>query len=221
MKDTNKYFNVSFMEMIILSLLLHVSLLIIVPRIDMNALMIPEVLDIQITMEEPQVKLPDPPKPIEKKEVIKKELKKIEPKKVQEDLPSIKEKEVPVEAHEEPVQEPQKIQEEQVLSPKINPEAIQKITDTYTNVLTRAIAAEKKYPKLAQMRQWQGEVLLKIEINPDGELVGAKIQKESRYKILNEEAIAMVNRASPFPKPPEDLQKSIFTVIVPISFKLE
>ena len=77
MKDTNKYFNVSFMEMIILSLLLHVSLLIIVPRIDMNALMIPEVLDIEITMEEPQVKLPDPPKPVEKKEVIKKELKKL------------------------------------------------------------------------------------------------------------------------------------------------
>jgi protein TonB len=221
MDKNNKYFNLSFIEMILLSLLLHASLLIIVPQIKINALKMPEILDIEITMDEPKIKLPDPPKPVEKKEVIKNEPKKVAPQKIVEELPSIKEKEVPPEALKEPIQEPQKIQEEQVVSPQKNTEAIQQMTDTYTNVLTRAIAAEKKYPKLAQMRQWQGEVLLKIEISPNGELVSANIQKESRYKILNEEAIAMVKRASPFPKPPEDLQKSIFTVIVPISFKLE
>jgi len=56
---------------------------------------------------------------------------------------------------------------------------------------------------------------------PNGNLVKTDILEKSRYKILDEEAINMVKRAAPFPKPPEELQSRNFTVLVPISFKLE
>ena len=220
---TQKY-EVKFLETIILSLLLHGSLLIIIPKMQHDDIAIPEILTVEIDLTQPeppkiieQPKKIDPPKPEKKPEPIK-ELAPIQ-EKVIEELPEPVIEEITEFTEPEEIAPIEKVQE--YIPPQASPEVVKKITDSDTNQLTRAIAKQKKYPKIAQMRQWQGEVLLNIEIDPQGNLVKANILEESRYKILNNEAIDMVKRASPFPQPPEELRLKNFTVLVPISFKLE
>jgi protein TonB len=87
--------------------------------------------------------------------------------------------------------------------------------------LTKAIAKQKKYPRIAQIRGWQGEIIIDLEIDGQGNLIKSKIKQRSKFKILDDEGMDMVKRASPFPKPPKELESKVFNVIVPISFKLQ
>ena len=223
MPATQKY-EVKFLETVILSLLLHASLLVIIPQMQLDDIVVPEILNVEIdlTQTEPpkiieQPKKIDPPKPEKKPEPVK-EIAPIQ-EEVIEELPEPIVEEITEFIEPEETAPIEEVQE--YIPPQPSPEVVKKVTDSYTNQLTRAIAKQKKYPKIAQMRQWQGEVLLNIEIDPQGNLVKADILEESRYKILNNEAIDMVKRASPFPQPPEELRLKNFTVLVPISFKLE
>jgi protein TonB len=223
MPATQKY-EVKFLETVILSLLLHASLLVIIPQMQLDDIVIPEILNVEIDLTQPeppkiieQPKKIDPPKPEKKPEPVK-EIAPIQ-EEVTEELPEPVVEEITEFIEPEETAPIDEVQE--YIPPQPSPEVVKKVTDSYTNQLTRAIAKQKKYPKIAQMRQWQGEVLLNIEIDPQGNLVKADILEESRYKILNNEAIDMVKRASPFPQPPEELRLKNFTVLVPISFKLE
>lgn len=220
---TQKY-EVKFLETVILSLLLHASLLVIIPQMQLDDIVVPEILNVEIDLTQPeppkiieQPKKIDPPKPEKKPEPVK-EIAPIQ-EEVIEELPEPVVEEITEFIEPEETAPIEEVQE--YIPPQPSPEVVKKVTDSYTNQLTRAIAKQKKYPKIAQMRQWQGEVLLNIEIDPQGNLVKADILEESRYKILNNEAIDMVKRASPFPQPPEELRLKNFTVLVPISFKLE
>ncbi len=223
MPATQKY-EVKFLETVILSLLLHASLLVIIPQMQLDDIVVPEILNVEIDLTQPeppkiieQPKKIDPPKPEKKPEPVK-EIAPIQ-EEVIEELPEPVVEEITEFIEPEETAPIEEVQE--YIPPQPSPEVVKKVTDSYTNQLTRAIAKQKKYPKIAQMRQWQGEVLLNIEIDPQGNLVKADILEESRYKILNNEAIDMVKRASPFPQPPEELKLKNFTVLVPISFKLE
>ena len=223
MPATQKY-EVKFLETVILSLLLHASLLVIIPQMQLDDIVVPEILNVEIDLTQPeppkiieQPKKIDPPKPEKKPEPVK-EIAPIQ-EEVIEELPEPVVEEITEFIEPEETAPIEEVQE--YIPPQPSPEVVKKVTDSYTNQLTRAIAKQKKYPKIAQMRQWQGEVLLNIEIDPQGNLVNANILEESRYKILNNEAIDMVKRASPFPQPPEELRLKNFTVLVPISFKLE
>ena len=223
MPATQKY-EVKFLETVILSLLLHASLLVIIPQMQLDDIVVPEILNVEIDLTRPeppkiieQPKKIDPPKPEKKPEPVK-EIAPIQ-EEVIEELPEPIVEEITEFIEPEETAPIEEVQE--YIPPQPSPEVVKKVTDSYTNQLTRAIAQQKKYPKIAQMRQWQGEVLLNIEIDPQGNLVKADILEESRYKILNNEAIDMVKRASPFPQPPEELRLKNFTVLVPISFKLE
>ncbi len=91
----------------------------------------------------------------------------------------------------------------------------------FSNILARHIAKFKMYPKIAQMRGWQGELVLEVKLNGDGELISSKIVKGSGFDVLDNEGLEMVKRASPFPMPPEILKGKSFSILVPIRFKLE
>jgi protein TonB len=91
----------------------------------------------------------------------------------------------------------------------------------FSNVLARHIAKFKLYPKIAQMRGWQGDIILEVKLNGNGELIASKIVKGSGFDVLDNEGLDMVKRASPFPLPPEILKGKSFSILVPIRFKLE
>ncbi len=90
----------------------------------------------------------------------------------------------------------------------------------YGNLLAREIAKYKQYPKIAQMRGWQGEVILELQLDSNGKVISSKIHESSTFEALDKQALEMVKKAT-FPAPPDALRGHSFNILVPVSFKLE
>ena len=71
------------------------------------------------------------------------------------------------------------------------------------------------------MRGWQGEVLIDLKLDGSGNVLATRIESSSGVEILDKQALEMVKKAAPFPKPPDILSASTFNILVPVSFKLE
>lgn len=91
----------------------------------------------------------------------------------------------------------------------------------YGSVLSREFAKHKQYPRIAQLRGWQGTVRLELKIDASGTVTSSTVAESSGFEILDKQALEMVRKASPLPQPPEALRGQEFTLIVPVSFKLE
>jgi protein TonB len=91
----------------------------------------------------------------------------------------------------------------------------------YGGLLTREIAKHKQYPNVARMRGWQGEAMIELKIDSNGQLLSSRIVTSSGYEVLDKQGLEMVRKASPFPPPPTALRGRNFEILVPVSFKLE
>lgn len=91
----------------------------------------------------------------------------------------------------------------------------------YGSTLWGAISKHKQYPRIAQMRGWEGETVVELLLDGNGKLKSKKIIQSSGYDSLDKQALEMVEKAAPFPAPPEVLRGSNFSIKVPIPFKLE
>jgi protein TonB len=101
------------------------------------------------------------------------------------------------------------------------PQQISSAKGNYGELLARAFAKHKQYPRLAQMRGWQGTTRVRLEIGADGNVIGTSIDESSGHDILDRQALEMVKKATPLPLPPETLREQAFSIIVPITFRLE
>jgi protein TonB len=77
----------------------------------------------------------------------------------------------------------------------------------------------KRYPAMARMNRWEGKVVLKAVIKEDGSIVDLAIVESSGHAVLDEEALEVVNRASPLTLK-HDLGQPQVTVQIPISYAL-
>jgi protein TonB len=226
------------------SILLHFFLVLVLPRFEIEAPKIPEVLTVELVEKVQPEPVPEPapipePEPQPEPEPVKPEpvKPKITPKAVVKPSPE------PVEVNEEPapMTPPSDIPEVIAVAPKpealptpnpVPPPVIPKPTtpspaqisdanDQYGNTLWGAISKYKKYPRIAQQRGWQGEVVVELSLDGNGKLKSKQILQSSGYDSLDQQALEMVEKALPFPQPPEALRGSNFTIRVPIPFKLE
>ena len=77
-----------------------------------------------------------------------------------------------------------------------------------------------RYPKIAQMRQWEGVVLLEVQVLANGSAGNIKILKSSGHEILDESAIEQVKSWHFIPAHRGD--KTVEDAVrVPVSFKLK
>ena len=229
---------------IVASILLHVLLAVALPSFNFDSVKkIPQVLKVELLapkVPEPvQEIMPEPAKPEPIKQVVKAEpVTKPITKKV-EALSPVKEEYTPpptavidtepkVIAVEPKADSPTPVETTPVVAEpviKAKPEVSQVDIDNaigeYGSVLGRAIAKYKSYPKIAQMRGWQGECLLDIRMDGNGNVISAKVRDSSGHEALDNQALEMVRKASPLPTPPEALRSRTFNITIPVSFKLE
>ena len=194
------------------SIAIHIILMIGLPEFN-RPLLTPQVMSVTISsspIQQPIEKI-ETPEPVKKVEPVKKKITPIIDKNattVAQPVP----KEVTPPA---PAEVISKI-------PNIVPqEQVTQYLESYSSLLANAIAKYKQYPKIAQMRGWQGTVIADLEIDSKGSVMSVKIKKSSTYEVLDNEALEMIKKASPFPPPPENLRGKNFNGLVPISFKLE
>ena len=211
---------------IICSILLHAFLVVVIPNLNFEKAKLRQVLNIEL------VKTPEPPPfipPAPKHPEIKTQ-------------PTIKTLTKPTRSTE--AQPPPAVVQTEVLAvaPKVDvspsppapiliPEPPKLIVPSqaeinaalngYNNALWGKIGKYKQYPKIAQMRGWQGEVIVELLLDGNGKLKSKKIITSSGYEVLDKQALEMIDKAAPFPSPPEALRASSFSITVPIPFKLE
>jgi protein TonB len=91
----------------------------------------------------------------------------------------------------------------------------------YTKSLSEVFARYKEYPRIAEMRGWEGSVTMRLRVAPSGRLIGADLYKSSGYEALDKQAMTMVSRVGVLPAPPEGLNAAEVPVLVPINFRLQ
>lgn len=64
----------------------------------------------------------------------------------------------------------------------------------------------KRYPPDAERRGVRGEVVVRFKVDETGQVIFSEILKSSGSSILDDEALALVKRASPFAAPPPGVE---------------
>ena len=205
--------------MLILSFLMH---FLVFQNLHIDPKPIVKKLDLELIMEivKPKPKELPPPKPIVKeppplpKPVIEQPL--------PPPLPQAKElepiKEPPVLPPEDIV--PIDMPREETVAPKIDPLQEAKIIEDYGQLLAAHISQFKRYPRIAQRRGWEGELTLEVRLDKHANILNIMILNKSNYDVLDQEAIKMIERSKPLPKP-TNLTSETFTVFIPIKFGLQ
>jgi protein TonB len=91
----------------------------------------------------------------------------------------------------------------------------------WQGLLLARLEQAKHYPMAAQERRQQGVVLLHFTMDRDGQVLTADIRKSSGYDLLDQEALALIRRAQPLPKPPPDVIGDPIALAVPVEFFLK
>ena len=204
--QTHSFQSIDLKWLIILSTILH---LLIIMNIQINKKPIDIPLEIDIVLE----KIIQPPPPVEKlPEILPVEPIKFDP--IPEPMVQEIEDIQPDIANTIPIQNSTVVPEK-----SIDVRAQQKVIESYGALLTRHISAFKKYPRIAQRRIWEGDILLELTLNNNSKILNIKVINESKYEVLNKEAVAMIERAQPLPKA-NNIKSETFKVFVPVAFKL-
>jgi protein TonB len=91
----------------------------------------------------------------------------------------------------------------------------------YAKSLSEVFARYKEYPRIAELRGWEGSVTMRLRVAPSGRLIAAELYESSGYDALDKQAMRMVTRVGVLPVPPEGLNAAEVPVLVPINFRLE
>ncbi len=85
------------------------------------------------------------------------------------------------------------------------------------SVIREAILSYLRYPPIARRMGWEGTVLVRFTLLPDGRLGESRVEKGSGHKVLDRSALEAVKLAhKDFPKPREKV-----TLVIPIVYRLE
>ena len=79
----------------------------------------------------------------------------------------------------------------------------------------------KRYPDAARSRRAQGIVVVAFRLDSAGRIVTSHVTKSSGSQALDEEALAVLQRASPLPAPPEQIAGPMLDLVLPIQFRIK
>jgi protein TonB len=162
---------------------------------------------------EPEVALPKPQP--EKKEEPEKE----EPKE------AAAEKQSPAEASEQQIATaPPRVEAQPAPSSAPSPgqaASIARAQASWQKGLVGKLNRFKRYPDAASRRGIKGVAMVRFTVDREGQVVASEVLKSSGSPILDEEALALVKRASPFPLPPNVIPDAFLASDVPIWFGMK
>lgn len=222
---------------VICSILLHILFFAVVPNFKSDAIKkIPDQLTVELVQPKPPepTAQPEPPKPVEQIKPTTEPIKPLPKKKFKpKPMPvqNIKPEPAQVEPPPSVITATPKVDAPPTITVPPPPEPPKKIEPSqddinaalgqYSSTLGRAIAKHKSYPKIAQMRGWQGDCLLDLKLDGNGNVLSASVKETSGHEVLDNQALEMARKAAPFPAPPDVLRDRSFNITVPVSFKLE
>jgi protein TonB len=92
---------------------------------------------------------------------------------------------------------------------------------TWKTQIVALLERNKRYPEAAQSRREQGIAQVFFSLDRQGRVISSRVVRSSGASALDEEALALLRRAQPFPAPPRELQGEHIDLTVPIRFNLK
>jgi TonB family protein len=95
--------------------------------------------------------------------------------------------------------------------------------ETRDNFLGRLLAQLnrfKQYPRAARQAHIEGVVMLHFVMDGQGRVLSFEIVRSSGHPVLDNEALALIQRAQPLPALPADFPSPSLDAVVPIEFSL-
>ena len=91
----------------------------------------------------------------------------------------------------------------------------------WANGLVDRLQRFKRYPDAASRRGIKGVAIVRFTVDRTGQVISSEVLKSSGSPILDEEALALVKRASPFPLPPNTIDDAYLANDIPIWFGMK
>ena len=160
---------------------------------------------------------PEPVKPPEPKRAIK-------PPRLALPLPPPREPAPPkpVRPPEPPVAAPAAPAPAPVIAPPVAapaPPAVN-VLSAFESKLIAHLERYKHYPQSARTRHQQGVVRMRFTMDRSGRVLSARIAQSSGVPALDDEVLAMIERAAPLPAFPPEIAQAQLDLLLPISFSL-
>lgn len=91
-------------------------------------------------------------------------------------------------------------------------------TDTWQGRLLAHLERLKRYPPEARARRLQGVAYVRLAMDREGRVLSSVIERSSGQPAFDREALALLQRAQPLPKPPAEISGDRITLSVPVEF---
>jgi protein TonB len=89
---------------------------------------------------------------------------------------------------------------------------------TWRSQIAAILEHNKRYPREARERREQGVAQLAFSIDREGRVLSSRIVTSSGFPALDEETLALVQRAQPFPTPPPEVSGTEIKFTVPVRY---
>lgn len=90
--------------------------------------------------------------------------------------------------------------------------------DTWQGRLLAHLERLKRYPPEARARRLQGVAYVRFTMDREGRVLSSAIERSSGQPAFDREALALLQRAQPLPKPPAEISGDRITLSVPVEF---
>jgi protein TonB len=94
-------------------------------------------------------------------------------------------------------------------------------TSSYQAALAAHLRQYRDFPAAARQQGMHGVARVTFTVSASGGLVSSRLTAGSGYAVLDQAALAMVQRAAPYPPIPKALGQRTMTVTVPVRFDLQ
>jgi periplasmic protein TonB len=92
---------------------------------------------------------------------------------------------------------------------------------SWQKALIDQLNRHKRYPNAARSSRAQGVVVVAFRLDRSGQLIASRVTKTSGSPALDEEALAVLKRASPLPAPPAQIPGPMLDLVLPIQFRIK
>lgn len=91
----------------------------------------------------------------------------------------------------------------------------------YQDQVRAIIDSHRIYPRSARRRHLEGEAVIQIHINRDGQITGTSFVRSTGHHVLDQAVLEMVQASDPLPPMPQDIKGHSINLEIPIGFKLK
>jgi protein TonB len=95
------------------------------------------------------------------------------------------------------------------------------VIPTWKTQIVALLERNKRYPDAAQSRREQGVAQVFFSLDRRGRVIESRVIRSSGAASLDQEALALLQRAQPFPEPPSEIGGDHVDLTVPIRFNLK